>query len=37
LLWVGHRNLRDAASYVRSRDEEFMQLANRTVTVPAED
>lgn len=35
LLWVGHRNLRDAADYVKERVDEFDAIANRTVTVPA--
>jgi integrase len=34
LLWVGHRNLRDASVYVKGRDEEFAAIANRTVIVP---
>lgn len=34
LLWVGHRNLRDAADYVKGRDIEFAEIANHTPGVP---
>lgn len=36
LLWVGHRNLRDASVYVKGREDEFAGIANRTPTVPGE-
>jgi len=34
LMWVNHRNLRDASAYVKGREDEYAQIANRTAIVP---
>jgi integrase len=34
LMWVNHKNLRDASAYVKGREDEFAQIADRTATVP---
>ena len=34
LMWVNHKNLRDASSYIKQREDEYRQIADRTLAVP---